>query len=105
MPESFSDAVSDRIAWRGEFAQHTVYRPQQRPGFAAWATAFSYGDGTVGLSFDEVVEEENPEYTPPRLELAEAAGVRCPIARWSAATPGSAPGACTCAPGTAFILR
>lgn len=39
MPESFSDAVSDRIAWRGEFAQHTVYRPQQRPGFAAW------GDG------------------------------------------------------------
>lgn len=75
MPESFSDAVSDRIAWRGEFAQHTVYRPQKRPGFAAWATAFSYGDGTVGLSFDEVVEEENPEYTPPRLELAEAAGV------------------------------
>ncbi|WP_418667866.1 sialidase family protein [Allofournierella sp.] len=65
----------DKIFWRGEFEQTLVYAPAKRPGFVAWATAFSYGDGSVGLSFDETLEAENPYFTPPRLEYAEAAGV------------------------------
>ena len=52
-----------------------VYQPRVRPGFVAWATAFSYGDGTYGVSFDEVTAEEDPAFTPSRLEYAEAAGV------------------------------
>lgn len=64
-----------RVPWQGEFEQRLVYLPKKRPGFVAWATAFPYGDGSVGLSFDETVEEPNPEYVPPRLEFGEAAGV------------------------------
>lgn len=52
-----------------------IYQPRVRPGFVAWATAFSYGDGTYGVSFDEVTAEEDPAFTPSRLEYAEAAGV------------------------------
>lgn len=63
------------IPWQGAFEQRTVYLPKKRPGFVAWATAWGFGDGSVGLSFDEVVEAENPQYTPPRLEFGEAAGV------------------------------
>lgn len=60
---------------QGEFVSRTVYAPKKHPGFTAWATAFSYGDGTVGLSFDEALEAENPDYYPVRLEFAEAAGI------------------------------
>ena len=63
------------IPWQGAFERQTVYLPAKRPGFVAWASAFSFGDGSVGLSFDEVVQEPNPEYAPPRLEFGEAAGV------------------------------
>lgn len=69
------DSSSPSIAWRGAFCETLVYAPQKRPGFVAWAAAFSYGDGSVGLSFDEVLEQENPAFTPVRLEYAEAAGI------------------------------
>ncbi len=67
--------ANDSIQWRGAFEQEIVYAPKIRPGFVAWATAFPYGDGTIGLSFDETVEGENPDFTAPRLEYAESAGV------------------------------
>ena len=51
-----------------------VYAPEQQPGFVAWASAFSYGDGRIGLSFKETVAEPDPDYRPPRLELGEAVG-------------------------------
>ena len=51
-----------------------IYTPAQRPGFAAWATAFAYGDGRIGLSFKETVRGRDPQYRPPRLELGEAVG-------------------------------
>lgn len=63
------------VSWRGEFTETLVYAPKKRPGFVAWAAAFPYGDGSIGLSFDEVLEQENPEYIPASLEYAEAAGV------------------------------
>ena len=54
--------------------RQTIYTPAQRPGFAAWATAFAYGDGRIGLSFKETVRGRDPQYRPPRLELGEAVG-------------------------------
>lgn len=66
---------SDPICKAGSFEQFTVYTPAVHPGFVAWASAFEYGDGTVGVSFDETVREANPDFITPRLEYAEAAGV------------------------------
>lgn len=51
-----------------------LYRPQQRPGFVAWVTAFDYGDGRIGISFKETVRGPNPRFIPPRLEMGEAVG-------------------------------
>lgn len=69
------DLSAPPLAWRGEFFETLLYAPEKRPGFVAWASAFAYGDGSTGLSFDEVVEQENNDFTPMRLEYAEAAGV------------------------------
>lgn len=51
-----------------------VYVPAHDPGFAAWVTGFDYGDGRVGISFKETVQEPNPDFTPPLLEMGEAVG-------------------------------
>ncbi|MDR1440094.1 MAG: hypothetical protein LBJ10_08840 [Clostridiales bacterium] len=53
----------------------TLYEPNARPGFVAWATAFDYGDGGIGLSFKETVREGNPGFAAPTLEAVEAAAV------------------------------
>ena len=90
------DFSAPALEWRGEFTETLVYAPERRPGFVAWASAFAYGDGSVGLSFDEVLEEENPDFMPMRLEYAEAAGVpvrrageREAAARWMMAFDAS----------------
>lgn len=75
---------NDTLRLTDSFSQHTIYTPAQHPGFVAWATAFSYGDGSIGLSFDERIAKENPDFTPPKLEYAEAAGV--PVSYCSAET-------------------
>lgn len=67
--------MMDRIPWEGVFEALPVYVPETRPGFTAWATVFSYPNGDVGLSFDEILRERNPLYRPTRLEMAEAACV------------------------------
>ena len=55
----------------------TVYSPAGHPGFAAWAAPFEYGDGSVGLSFDEAVagDTQRTERQLPMLRFAEAAGI------------------------------
>lgn len=68
-------AFSRAVPMGGACEEHIVYQPRVRPGFVAWATAFSYGDGSVGVSFDEVTAEDNPDFSPATLEYAEAAGV------------------------------
>lgn len=65
----------DRFPWCGSFRQQLIYSPEIRPGFTAWAAAFDFGDGSVGLSFDEIITEDDPDFITPRLEYAEAAGV------------------------------
>lgn len=61
------------VTWEGSFEQHPVYEPEKKPGFAAWVSAFPYGDGTVGLAFDEIVRMPNPDFKSPKLEYAHAA--------------------------------
>lgn len=51
-----------------------VYAPAIRPGFTAWVTAFDYGDGSIGVSFKETIQADNPTYERPTLEMGEAAG-------------------------------
>ncbi|MDO5435784.1 MAG: hypothetical protein Q4G19_05395 [Clostridia bacterium] len=63
-----------KIQWNGTVRENTVYLPQARPGFAAWSTVFDYGDGRIGLSFDEVLRGRN-DAPAPLLEFGEAAGV------------------------------
>ena len=48
--------LTDSIPWRGDFEQKLGYAPEKRPGFVAWVTAFPYGDGSIGISFDETLE-------------------------------------------------
>lgn len=54
--------------------QETIYVPKKRPGFVAWAAAYSFGDGSVGLSFDETIRQSNPSFRAPKLEFAEVTG-------------------------------
>lgn len=65
---------NDTITWEGSLTQHTIYTPSQHPGFVAWVAAFDYGDGTVGLSFDERIRQHNPDFQNPKLEYSHAAG-------------------------------
>lgn len=61
-----------------ETPESTVYAPSVSPGFAAWVTPFAYGDGSVGISFDETtVSGEYREEADPTVDLdfAEAAGI------------------------------
>lgn len=51
-----------------------IYKPERSPSFVAWATAFDYGGGRVGLSFKETAQMPNPWYAPPKLEFGEAVG-------------------------------
>lgn len=64
---------NDCITWEGTFREHLIYTPAKTPGFVAWVSAFDYGDGTVGLAFDERIEMPNPNFRNPKLEYAHAA--------------------------------
>lgn len=70
MPENLYSHGLRAINHRREI----LYRPEKRPGFVAWTTAFEYGDGRIGLAFVETIRGNNPDYTPPRLEFGEAVG-------------------------------
>ena len=57
-----------------EAERRILYTPEERPGFVAWTTCFTYGDGRIGLSFKETVRARDPYYEPPKLEMGEAVG-------------------------------
>lgn len=60
---------------RVEAQQRTeIYAPSRRPGFVAWVTGFDYGLGRIGISFKETLQEPNPGFVPPLLEMGEAVG-------------------------------
>lgn len=64
---------NDTVTWEGAFEEHLIYSPEKCPGFVAWVSAFDYGDGTIGLAFDERIEMENPHFQNPKLEYSHAA--------------------------------
>ena len=57
------------LSQQGAFALHhqrrTLYLPQQRPGFTAWAAAFDYAPGRLGLGFTGTPPARGPNYPPP----------------------------------------
>ena len=65
--------LTDSIPWRGDFEQKLVYAPEKRPGFVAWVTAFPYGDGSIGISFDETLEAMRRVGASLPFELRESA--------------------------------
>lgn len=65
---------ADTCPWDGEFQQKLIYAPEKRPGFVAWVTAFPYGDGAIGVSFDETLEKENKKFRSAPIAFAEAVG-------------------------------
>ena len=69
MEQQFHHGLTAREAER-----RILYTPVVRPGFVAWTTCFTYGDGRIGLSFKETVREKDPFYEPPLLEMGEAVG-------------------------------
>lgn len=88
--------LTDSIPWRGDFEQKLVYAPEKRPGFVAWVTAFPYGDGSIGISFDETLEAENPDFIPPRLNLPRRRACRFLIAPWRGGSARRARTGCIC---------
>lgn len=62
------------VRWVGDYKRHNVYTPEKRPGFTAWVTAFEYGDGGFGVSFDETLAKKNEDFAPKKVEFAEAVG-------------------------------
>lgn len=66
---------NDTLTWEGSFEQHLVYAPEKHPGFVAWVSAFEYGDGSVGLAFDERIRMDNPHFKKPLLTYSHAASL------------------------------
>ena len=54
------------------FEEQVLYYPQQRPGYVGWVNLFLFGNGDIGLTFDEVRRAPNPKFIPPSIEFLEA---------------------------------
>ena len=61
-------------AMANSFEDRVVYYPKIRPGYSAWVKLFQFGNGDIGLSFDEVRRGPNPHFNPIPIEFIEAAG-------------------------------
>jgi hypothetical protein len=55
-----------------EFDAREVYYPKKRPGYTAWANLFPFGNGDLGIAFNEIRRGRNPQFEPPSLEFIEA---------------------------------
>jgi len=63
---------NDAYARAAEFAEVPVYYPEVRPGYAAWVVFFDFGNGDLGLCFNEIRKRKNPDFRPYSLEFKEA---------------------------------
>lgn len=57
------------------FKEQEVYHPDVRPGYSAWASLFQFGNGDLGIAFNEIRRGRNPDFNPPPLEFAEAMNI------------------------------
>ncbi len=55
-----------------DFDERVVYYPKVRPGYTAWASLFQFGNGDLGIAFNEIRRGKNPDFKPPTLEFVEA---------------------------------
>ena len=58
-----------------DFEERVVYYPEQRPGYTAWVNMFLFGNGDIGLTFDEIRRRPNPKFIPISIEFIEASGL------------------------------
>ena len=66
---------NNTLTWEGSFEEHLVYAPKSHPSFVAWISSYEFGDGTIGLSFDERLQIPNPNFKNPKLEYYYCAGL------------------------------
>ena len=57
-----------------DFESREVYYPEHRPGYTAWVALFPFGNGDIGLAFDEVRRAPNPRFIPVSIEFVESCG-------------------------------
>ena len=55
-----------------DFEEVVVYYSEERPGYVAWASLFQFGNGELGIAFNEIRRGRNPNFQPPTLESVEA---------------------------------
>ena len=58
-----------------DFEEQVVYYPKERPGYTGWVNVFLFGNGDIGLGFDEVRRAPNPRHIPVPVEFLEASGI------------------------------
>ncbi len=63
---------SAKFAQALDFDKRAVYYPKVRPGYTAWASLFKFGNGDLGIAFNEIRRGRNPDFNPPPLEFVEA---------------------------------
>jgi hypothetical protein len=57
------------------FQESALYYPDKRPGYTAWTSLFQFGNGDLGIAFNEIRQGRNAASTPPPLDFVEAMGV------------------------------
>ena len=57
------------------FREQRVYYPEIRPGYTGWASLFQFGNGDLGIAFNEIRRGKNPNFQPPTLEFVEASSL------------------------------
>ena len=65
---------SDVCASAVDFKQAEIYYPEIRPGYVGWANLFQFGNGELGIAFQEIRQEKNPNAESISLEFFETAG-------------------------------
>ena len=54
-----------------DFEEQVVYFPEHRPGYTAWVNLFLFGNGDIGLTFDEIRRlSVQPKWDKHKLETA-----------------------------------
>ena len=59
-------------AWAKDFRENVAYQPEVRPGYTAWVSLFPFGNGDLGLAFNEIRRGPNPVFKPVPLAFFKA---------------------------------
>ena len=56
------------------FEETPIYYPENRPGYVAWVGIYDFGNGDLGISFDQIRRRPNPRFVPMSIEWNESSG-------------------------------